>query len=411
MPVQPFWPDTTQSTEIAYRAALVLRFTIDFYLLLRDERMRPMLHKDHYWSMDQFRRLFNTCRVPQPEVDRLETYFRTRFESEQLPSQDVIVFHNGHIFRIAMFENNDNSSSSRPVTGHTAGTVPDQFQTPCSIRKLYEQLKTVLEHPKCCESKGPAVGALTAGTRDRWAKNRIRLLELSDRNRMHLDQIERSLLCISFEPSRPQTANERLQWTMCGPADDRWADKSVCNVFYGNGAAGAICDHTPFDGFASALLTHYVLTCLNECAGQWPESASIEDPLELPPQVCPIDFDLDEVLRNEIELARAQHRRNCDRIRVLCKSFDGYGKKFLKPLRLHPEAVIQVALQVAYERVRQQRPDLHTSPATCYCTASTRQFYNGRTETVRSCTAESAELSRLMLNNREFVRIVSFKFS
>jgi carnitine O-octanoyltransferase len=398
MPPQPFWPDTNQSTEVAYRAALVLRFTLDFYCLLWEERMRPMLHKQHYWSMDQFRRLFNTCRVPQPEVDRLETYFRTRFQSDHLTSTDIIIFYRGHIFRIAAFE---------------SITPNDQQPRICSIRKLYEQLKAVLMHSKCAESAGPGVPALTSAPRDRWAKNRVRLLELSDRNRFNLQRIEQSLLCVSFDQKQPQTASQRLQYTMCGPPDDRWADKSVCHVFYANGAAGAICDHTPFDGFASALLTHYVLTCLNECAGRWPESALDLDSDTLESEVMSIDFDLNDSLRTEIDWARDEYSKNCARLQMLSQTFDGYGKKMLKLVRLHPEALIQVALQVAYERVRRMRSDLHQVPPTCYCTASTRQFHNGRTETVRACTAESAELARLIVDQRDFVSfcfIRSFSF-
>lgn len=48
---------------------------------------------------------------------------------------------------------------------------------------------------------------------------------------------------------------------------------------------------------------------------------------------------------------------------------------------------------------------LHGKPAPCYETASTRKFYNGRTETLRSCTVESLEWVASMMNNQKTVRI------
>lgn len=42
-------------------------------------------------------------------------------------------------------------------------------------------------------------------------------------------------------------------------------------------------------------------------------------------------------------------------------------------------------------------------PAPTYETATTRQFYNGRTETMRSCTEEAVEFAHSMLNPKASV--------
>lgn len=39
--------------------------------------MRPLVHKEVNWAMDQFRRLFNTCRIPGVEKDTLQSLFLT----------------------------------------------------------------------------------------------------------------------------------------------------------------------------------------------------------------------------------------------------------------------------------------------------------------------------------------------
>lgn len=63
---------------------------------------------------------------------------------------------------------------------------------------------------------------------------------------------------------------------------------------------------------------------------------------------------------------------------------DAYGKGFMKTCRVSPDAYIQMALQLAYYR------DAGKFSLT-YEASMTRLFREGRTETVRPCTIESAE--------------------
>lgn len=62
---------------------------------------------------------------------------------------------------------------------------------------------------------------------------------------------------------------------------------------------------------------------------------------------------------------------------------NSYGKGFMKKCRLSPDAYIQMALQLAYYR------DAGRFSLT-YEASMTRLFREGRTETVRPCTIESA---------------------
>lgn len=62
---------------------------------------------------------------------------------------------------------------------------------------------------------------------------------------------------------------------------------------------------------------------------------------------------------------------------------DDYGKGFMKKCKLSPDAYIQMALQLAYFR------DAGRFSLT-YEASITRLFKEGRTETVRPCTVESA---------------------
>lgn len=70
---------------------------------------------------------------------------------------------------------------------------------------------------------------------------------------------------------------------------------------------------------------------------------------------------------------------------------DHYGKGFIKKCRISPDAYIQMALQLAYYR------DANRFSLT-YEASMTRLFREGRTETVRPCTIESAAWVKGMLD-------------
>ena len=53
----------------------------------------------------------------------------------------------------------------------------------------------------------------------------------------------------------------------------------------------------------------------------------------------------------------------------------------MKEQKIHPDSYIQMALQLTYWKI-------HKSFAPTYATATTRIFYHGRTESVRSCSVE-----------------------
>ncbi len=70
--------------------------------------------------------------------------------------------------------------------------------------------------------------------------------------------------------------------------------------------------------------------------------------------------------------------------------FRDFGKKFItKGCSVSPDALIQMALQLAYFR------DIGRHHLT-YEASMTRMFREGRTETVRACTIESSEWVKSM---------------
>lgn len=90
-PLLDFWPNNlTDINELVYRVCLITRYQLEFWQLLREQTFRPMKHKDQYWSMNQFRSLFNTTRLPGSDCDSLIQNFKTIAESEKPVSSEII---------------------------------------------------------------------------------------------------------------------------------------------------------------------------------------------------------------------------------------------------------------------------------------------------------------------------------
>ena len=70
-------------------------------------------------------------------------------------------------------------------------------------------------------------------------------------------------------------------------------------------------------------------------------------------------------------------------------NFREYGKEIPKSYRMSPDSYFQVALQLAYHK-------LHSRIPATYESGSTRKFFQGRTETIRSATTASTEFVRAM---------------
>lgn len=118
------------------------------------------------------------------------------------------------------------------------------------------------------------------------------------------------------------------------------------------------------------------------------------------PQAERLDFVLDDYLLKEITSAKHQFNENCTDIDIVHATFNDFGKSILRSHKFHPEAFTQIALQLAYYR-------MHGKPAPTYCTASTRQYYHGRTETCRSCFPESVDFAKAVLDNKLSVRNIN----
>lgn len=372
LPVMQYWPLVEPHepgfTEVRVkRAALSTYFQLCFWRMIREEKMRPMIHKGAPWSMSQFKFLFNTVRLPGEPKDELKTWFKTAREG--LPeSTELIVIHKGYIFAIQPIQVSADHGEAKIM----------------SVPEIERRLMAIEDW---CRYRpyGPGLGTLTTRERTDWAEARAQLIELSKENKNNLDRIERALSVLVLDDGEPKNEAEILRLSMCGDPRNRWADKSITSIAFKNGSFGASADHTPYDGFCTAIMTHYLMTSVEECNGKWNEQLVDKSSLFLPrpseESFELLDFKLNFQLTKTIDESRIQFDSICQTIDTLHTTFKHFGKAILKQHRFHPEAFVQCAIHAAYFK-------LHNKMAPAYVTASTRRFYNGRTETCRSCYPE-----------------------
>uniref|UniRef100_K1QDL5 Peroxisomal carnitine O-octanoyltransferase n=1 Tax=Magallana gigas TaxID=29159 RepID=K1QDL5_MAGGI len=322
-------------------------------------------NKGRKMCMNQMKRAFSTCRVPGVFRDQLLSHFKT--ESEGQTPVHAVVLYKGRMFSVDM--------------------VDDQ-EEPLRPPEIQHQLTQIKEQ---CDREPPGIGlgALTGETRKKWAEMRSRLSALHPENFHNLKKIETSLFTVSLDETEPQNNSEAslLQdttffYTGAGiNAKDRWFDKSVNHIFYRNGICGCNCDHAPYDGMVMISSTFYIDLNVQRSKGKWQGSMEIRNL----PKPTELKFHVDSVILEAIVAAEKFFLSNASLLSCNTFKYTKYGKKALRKHKLHPDTHIQLVLQYAYYKT-------HGKPAPVYETATTRKFYHGRTETLRSCTVEAVEV-------------------
>ncbi|XP_071803432.1 peroxisomal carnitine O-octanoyltransferase-like isoform X2 [Asterias amurensis] len=347
------------------RAAISIWYQMGIFLTLRREQFPvDKSRTGKAFSMNQMRGLYNCSRVPGEVRDKLVRFFKT--EREGPCPNHLVVFSNGHVFSMRPFD----------VNGQV---IPAQ--------EIYRQLCYI---KKLSQSRGQAVGVLTADDRTSFAKAYKHLRSLDPVNGQHLDHIEQAVITVQLDDACPKTPSEFMEATIKGDVYSRWGEKSYNLICFSNGVIACNGDHAPFDGMVIVTINDVIYKQLVKTSGQWPtKDSSVGMSYKSPEELI---FTVDDVIKRAMEKAINTFNTNASNLLVLASKSVAFGKRWAKLHKLHPDSVFQLALLFAYYA-------LHGKPAATYETATTRQFYHGRTETVRSCTIESVKWCQAMLDS------------
>lgn len=386
---QSYWRATDKPVA---RAASLVANLLRFKQLIDREELPPLVLRDTIpICMAQYERLFSTTRVPHKEFDELVHY-------ESNVSKHIVIICNGVYYKLNCYDCDNNPLSSKRLEEYIQYLVDDAEKN-C--------------HSLSAEEK--KISGLTALERNDWAKIRESLLK-NETNKHALHLVESSMFCLWLMlDDKPTGLSERAKVAFQGNKNYRlWFDKCFNVVVFGDGHCALNCEHTLCDAPAFAHMWEYtlckdVLECTFDSDGTCfpPLQTYKQGPSEKPKQ---IRWDLGghptEASTNLItEIKRANQQTEEANSDVDLQIFDHkeWGKGTIKKCKVSPDAFVQIAIQLAY--YKENGKFVQT-----YEASMTRLYLGGRTETVRSCTEESCDFVKAMLDksctNEERVKLL-----
>ncbi|XP_048580178.1 peroxisomal carnitine O-octanoyltransferase isoform X3 [Nematostella vectensis] len=342
------WPPAEGT--LLKRAAFVIFALLDTWQKIYRQQLKIGKMGNKPLCMSQYLRLFSECRIPGKDLDSLKAHFCLAPEK---PPRHIMVQTNGRIFTCYVLDEN-----YEPLT------PPD----------IERQLEAVVKMAKS-RPLGPCIGALTAEDRTTWYQSRNLLIALDGKNGEYLHAIETAMvnLVLDYE-CEGKDYQEVTHNSILGDCRNRWFDKSITVIGCKMGTFATNCDHSPFDGIVEISTMIDASVMIRKFNGEWQgrqHIGNVTPPSEL-------DFVVDDQMLKCVKTAVDKYQKEADRIIIIDTKTTMFGKNHIKRLGVHPDTFCQLAIQLTYYR-------MHNKPGTAYETAQTRQFYHGRTDTVRSC--------------------------
>uniref|UniRef100_T1K5L4 Uncharacterized protein n=1 Tax=Tetranychus urticae TaxID=32264 RepID=T1K5L4_TETUR len=233
------------------------------------------------------------------------------------------------------------------------------------------------------------LSVVTAVDRVSWSQTRERYFSRGI-NKTSLDAIEKSAFVLvlddvdfEFDEKDPTKLDNYGQTLLHGSGYDRWYDKSFDLIVGRNGRAGFNAEHSWADAPIMAHLWEFILAYDFANLGYDENGRCRVGNGFQPPAATRLKWEFPEELCQTIDKYVIMAQELVVDVDLKLIMFQEYGKGFMKKNRVSPDAYIQMALQLAYFR------DSGKFSLT-YEASMTRLFREGRTETVRPVTIESA---------------------
>lgn len=367
--------------EMVSRGASLIRSAVRFYETLKAEKLEPdvfvmkgskydkykhLLHllpssiasypaillKAYPLDMSQYKFLFGTSRVPKVGKDSLQ----------QNSSLHAVVVHNNCFYKLFLYSEEGKA---------------------CSEEELAAQLKQIVEEKSEC-ARGEEVCLLTTENRDVWAKAREELITSSHVNSRSLEEISSAMFVVSLEKESHDNFEASNRQFLHGEGRNRWFDKSFSLILDPKGNAAVNFEHSWGDGVA---VLRFVEEVHKDSLKKTPVDLS-----HLPSVGKPHKLEWRLSAATKEAIREAGERFDCH-----AKSVDyahgrvELGASLFKKKGISPDGTLQMAFQIAYYK-------MYGSTVSTYESASTAAFKHGRTETIRSATVESLQLTRSFLS-------------
>ncbi|KAL0131085.1 hypothetical protein PUN28_002580 [Cardiocondyla obscurior] len=298
-------------------------------------------------DMSQYKNLFHTTRIPELGKDRI-------FHNPS--AKHLVVLRNGHFYAFDVLDANDCIRSPKEIAA-------------C--------LKTILEDDKP-PNKYP-VGILTSCDRNEWARARSHLIETGNREILH--KIDSAVFVMILDDKVIGADNNKLIRTFLHTdGTNRWFDKSFSLIVSKDGFGGINFEHSWGDGVAVLRYFQDVKADISKKPKFHPNE--VDELSKESVNVERLEFLIDPKSESIIDKQKANYQEWINRLCVDFMIYDKFGKNQCKNLGVSPDAVMQLAFQLALYT-------LEGKSVPTYESCSTAAYKHGRTETIRPCTLET----------------------
>ncbi|XP_067884843.1 carnitine O-palmitoyltransferase 2, mitochondrial-like [Heterodontus francisci] len=308
-------------------------------------------------DMSQYVYLFNTTRIPKLNKDELLTVEQPKH---------LLVMRNGHFYVFDVLD--------------SCGDILH----PSEIQKCLQYILQVDSSPP----EFP-LGYLTTEDRDTWAKVRQELVDLG--NRENLQKVEGAIFCLCLDDVSVENEVELTHTMFHGYGANRWFDKSFSLIITKNGESAINFEHSWGDGVAVLRFLEEIFkdSTTIPAISPKPEPTSSDSSAV----VQKLEFKLNESVKAAVNVAQASFEHIRKSLRVGQLEFSKFGKNFIAEQNLSPDAIVQLAFQMAFLHQ-------HGKTVPTYESCSTAAFKHGRTETIRPATVPTKQCSAAFVYER-----------
>eukprot|EP00924_Labyrinthula_sp_SR-Ha-C_P016967 maker-scaffold_6-snap-gene-20.57-mRNA-1 protein AED:0.03 eAED:0.03 QI:59/0.8/0.83/1/1/1/6/35/637 len=359
------------------RSARILNSTAKFWLKVRSGQLEADVDfgTKEPLCMYQFSNLLGSARIPGKGMDKTELY----------PfSKHIIVLKDGDFYKLDIF------SSDNEVY---------------SVASLETALKAILDKKA---SEGPDVGLLTTLERDAVADLRSELLSSSSINEETFKAVDESLFVLSLEDNEDSDINVVSSMALTGQIKpngkiNRWFDKHTVIV----DKLGSFCvnfEHSAGDGLTwNRWMTEIWFDMIGKETGIYSPLNYSESAAQ--PLIIDLIWEVNDVAKGKLDQAATEFQGAVNNLDVNVLEFDKFGRKHIKNWKVSPDAVSQVAMQLAYHKTHSVvNPQTGTEGSfygvPVYEACAMKSYFHGRTETIRSSTAESLKFCEAVIGNK-----------
>ncbi|RHY19520.1 hypothetical protein DYB36_007385 [Aphanomyces astaci] len=309
------------------------------------------LEQDPKQCMAAYAKQLGTAKIPQPSMDVLKFHPR---------SEHIVVLHRNAFYKVQVLDGKKIVSQA----------------------SLQASLSHISTHGASA-STAPNLAVLTSEDRDVWAAVRSDLRQ-EPVNQASLDTIDSALFVLVLDDTTYTDDSALSAATLHGDRGaNRWFDKLQL-IAYPDGHVAVNFEHTFSDGTNWNRWLHEVWHDVHQTDSGYAPLVAAKGSIDTPSSssTSPLAFSLDAAAHKAIEAAEARAAADTANNETHLLRYKGFGKNTIKTWGLSPDGVVQMALQLAFFNQHHRLPPTYES-------CSTRGFFHGRTETIRSATSEA----------------------